>query len=69
VHSTSDGEIVNLHRLLAETFLVPMRSLVHQLHLQEAENQALSQMIFSQVWQKAEIIGDIYGLLTVHPQA
>jgi hypothetical protein len=29
----------------------------------------LSQMIFSQVWQKAEIIGDIYGLLTVHPQA
>lgn len=58
MHSTSDGEIINLHKLLAETFLVPMRNLAHQLHLQEAENQALSEMIVSQVWQIAEITGD-----------
>jgi hypothetical protein len=58
LHSTSDREISIQHRLLADTFLVPMRNLARQLHLQEAENQALNQMIVSQVWQKAEITGD-----------
>jgi hypothetical protein len=46
-----------------------MHNLAHQLHLQEDENQALNQMIISQVWQKAEITSNIYGLLTAHPQA
>jgi hypothetical protein len=51
VHSTSDGKISNLHRLFAETFLVPMHNLAHQLHLHEAENQALRQMTVSQIQQ------------------
>jgi len=49
VHSTTDGKINNLHRLLADTFLLLMHNLAHQLHLQEAENQAFSQMIVSQI--------------------
>jgi hypothetical protein len=54
VRSTSDAEISHLHVFLADIFLVPMRKLVHQLHLLEAENQALNQMIVSQVWQTVE---------------
>jgi hypothetical protein len=50
VRSTSDGEVSNLHKFLTETFLVPMQSLARQLQLQEAENQALNQMIVNQVW-------------------
>jgi hypothetical protein len=51
VRSTSDSEVNNLHRFLTETFLVPMQNLARQLQLQEAENQALNQMIVNQVWQ------------------
>lgn len=54
VRSTSDSEVNNLHRFLTETFLVPMQNLAHQLQLQEAENQALNQMIVNQVEQKVE---------------
>ena len=56
MHSTSDGEISNLHRLLVDTFLVLMHNLAHQLHLQEAENQAVSQMIVSQIQQKLDAL-------------
>jgi hypothetical protein len=38
-----------------------MRNLAHQLCLQEAENQALNQMIVSQVWQQAEIVHKLEG--------
>ena len=39
-----------------QTFLVPTRNLAHQLHLQEAENQTLSQMIVSQIQQKLDAL-------------
>jgi hypothetical protein len=51
VRSTSDGEVNYLHKFLTDTFLNPMQSLAHQLQLQEAENQALNQMIVDQVGQ------------------
>lgn len=54
VRSTSDSEVNNLHTFLTETFLVPMQFLAHQLQLQEAENQALNQMIVNQVCQEVQ---------------
>jgi hypothetical protein len=51
VRSTSDSEVSNLHKFLTETFLAPMQSLARQIQLQEAENQALNQLIVNQVWQ------------------
>ncbi|XP_023709668.1 kinesin-like protein Klp61F isoform X3 [Cryptotermes secundus] len=56
VRSTSDSEINNLHKFLTETFLVPMQSLARQLQLQEAENQALNQMIVNQIQQKLDAV-------------
>jgi hypothetical protein len=58
VHSASQGVISNLYGFLAGAWLVPTCNLAHQLHLQEAENRALDEMVVTQVWQEAEITGD-----------